>query len=754
MTSGSVDVAVARPALSTVHVEEPPRPSPEQEQERARRREARLVRLAHELATSLDPGTTAVAVARGLAELIGGRFVATYLADEAGVLELAGLAAGPLSVPPQTAPGLAQRAFSEGRLVQPYSAELVQLHSSGATCEWAIAVAMVARGEPLGSLLLGLSSPQVDTQLVSTIADLAASSVANARRYATTFAEARRDALTGLNNHRAFHEHVNSLLREALATKREVSLVLFDLDHFKRINDSEGHPAGDKVLVEIGRLAMRTLRPGEEVFRLGGEEFAIVVRGSSDIGVRVAERVREAVAGQRRGLSLPTLSAGVAGFPDDARTKDELLHKADIALYAAKSAGRNQVIVYNSDLQGAVGRSTGEVSHHALQERMATGAVREVVHSELSEIAESILTIGREKTIQGMLDTTCRQLVAVLGATACSISRVEGTMLKEVSAFWPWPFEPQDTEWDLAEYPLTREVIAAGQPRAVSLQDDGADPAEVEMLQTLQMQSLLMLPLVVDGQVWGIAEVLDASQRVFRPTEETLGVLVMNQVASLLSQLESSRALQRLYREMVAALSTALEAKDAYTSRHTSEVVDLAVDVSGWLGLSGDDLRAAELGALLHDVGKIRIPESILNKPGALSREEWAVVRTHPEVGEKILAPIASLRDVLPIVRSHHERWDGLGYPDRLAGEKIPLGARIVAVCDAFRAMVEPRPYRGALDVDRALQTLRAGSGSQFDPACVEALFGVLADRERQSGRARRPARPAGDQGAASSAIA
>src|SRR5439155_12199238 len=183
-------------------------------QERARRRETRLVRLAHELATSLDPGTTAVAVARGLAELVGGRFVATYLADAAGGLGLAGLAAGPLSVPPQTAPGLAQRAFAESRLVQPYSAELIQLHSAGATCEWAIAVAMVARGESLGALLLGLSSPQVDTQLVSTIADLAASSVANARRYATTFAEARRDPLTGLANHRAFHEHVNSLLRE------------------------------------------------------------------------------------------------------------------------------------------------------------------------------------------------------------------------------------------------------------------------------------------------------------------------------------------------------------------------------------------------------------------------------------------------------------------------------------------------------------------------------------------------------------
>ena len=137
-------------------------------------------------------------------------------------------------------------------------------------------------------------------------------------------------------------------------------------------------------------------------------------------------------------------------------------------------------------------------------------------------------------------------------------------------------------------------------------------------------------------------------------------------------------------------------------------------------------MRNVELGAVLHDIGKVRVPEAILNKPGPLTEDEWAVMRTHPEVGERILRPIQSLQAILPIVRHHHERWDGTGYPDRLAGRAIPLGARIVAVCDAYRAMTEDRPYRKALKDPEARRELTHGVGSQFDADCVEALFRAL----------------------------
>jgi HD-GYP domain-containing protein (c-di-GMP phosphodiesterase class II) len=124
------------------------------------------------------------------------------------------------------------------------------------------------------------------------------------------------------------------------------------------------------------------------------------------------------------------------------------------------------------------------------------------------------------------------------------------------------------------------------------------------------------------------------------------------------------------------------------------------------------------------------VPEAILNKPGPLDNEEWAVMKTHPEVGEKILRPIKSLSAILPIVRHHHERWDGGGYPDRLEGRAIPLGGRIVAVCDAYRAMTENRPYRAALSEDEARRELREGAGRQFDRNCVGALMRALDRRE------------------------
>ncbi len=203
--------------------------------------------------------------------------------------------------------------------------------------------------------------------------------------------------------------------------------------------------------------------------------------------------------------------------------------------------------------------------------------------------------------------------------------------------------------------------------------------------------------------------------------------------------------MQRLYRETLASLANALEEKDAYTHDHTQEVVALALDVGRALRLGPEELDLLELGALFHDIGKIRIPESILNKPGPLDDAEWGIMRSHTIAGEAILAPITSLREVLPIVRSSHERWDGRGYPDGIGGHDIPVGARIVSVCDAFRAMTERRPYRNPLSEREAVRELRRNAGTQFDPQCVGALLQVLRGRRLETGEVRlhRPAHAA-----------
>lgn len=173
---------------------------------------------------------------------------------------------------------------------------------------------------------------------------------------------------------------------------------------------------------------------------------------------------------------------------------------------------------------------------------------------------------------------------------------------------------------------------------------------------------------------------------------------------------------------VVAALARAVEAKDSYTELHTERVATSARELARSAGVPAGKLDDIFLGGLIHDIGKIGVPDSLLGKPGPLTANELAVMRSHVIVGGEIVGPLRSAAGVLPIIRHHHERWDGAGYPDRLAGEEIPLPARIVAVCDAFDAMVSARPYRPSLGTERALEILRAGAGTQWDPEMV-ALF-------------------------------
>ena len=196
----------------------------------------------------------------------------------------------------------------------------------------------------------------------------------------------------------------------------------------------------------------------------------------------------------------------------------------------------------------------------------------------------------------------------------------------------------------------------------------------------------------------------------------------MHAVVRTLRQIDDAPTLSR----QIARLADRLEGKDASARDHNAAVSRIAVRVAAQLGVRGEALRHVELGALLHDVGKLDVPDRILGKPTGLTDLEWQVMRRHAASGERLLLHILDLPDVLAIVRSHHERWDGAGYPDGKRGDGIPLGARIVAVADAFRAMTEPRPYRRPRTRDEALQEISAGSGLQFDPDCVDALQAVV----------------------------
>jgi diguanylate cyclase (GGDEF)-like protein len=196
----------------------------------------------------------------------------------------------------------------------------------------------------------------------------------------------------------------------------------------------------------------------------------------------------------------------------------------------------------------------------------------------------------------------------------------------------------------------------------------------------------------------------------------------------------------------VQALAAAIEERDNYTHEHSEEVVHLARGVAMLLGLQTEQVERIAHAALLHDVGKLAVPNEILHKPGPLTPDEWELMADHPVAGERILLRIPDLTAIAPVVRHEHEHWDGSGYPDQLKGRLIPIGSRIILACDAYHAMIADRPYRDAMSPDEAAEELRRGSGTQFDPDVVEALLDLLGHEPPQvpdrSAGVRMPAAP------------
>ena len=202
---------------------------------------------------------------------------------------------------------------------------------------------------------------------------------------------------------------------------------------------------------------------------------------------------------------------------------------------------------------------------------------------------------------------------------------------------------------------------------------------------------------------------------------ELLGELA-ELAAAALDHAHGGRHFDALMHAHVQALAAAMDMRDCRTARHSEDVVSLAVAVGRLLDLDPASLVELEFAARLHDVGKIRVPDAVLHKPGPLDDEEYALIRCHATWGAETLCGIPGLEAVAAVVRYHHERWDGAGYPDGLSGARIPLASRIICACDAFAAMTADRPYRDALPSTTALQEVLAGSGTQFDPAVVDAL--------------------------------
>ena len=685
-----------------------------------------LLRLAHVLARSVSEGGVADLVAREVAELTGAVLAAVYLAAPDAGLSVAATA-GPAAPEPgsgaSSPPGVAVRAHAEAEAVRADRYELAEFYTLFAVpCSEALAVPLRADGERLGVLLAVMPANvqfEVDTELLLAVADLAAPSLANERRLALSYAESRRDALTGLGNRRAFDEHLDRVLREALEGQRSAALVVLDLDDLKQTNDEGGYAAGDRALIVLGRVLLGSVRANEEVFRIGGDEFALVVHGDETAAARAAERLQAAVRKQRRADPLPTFSAGIASCPAHATTTAELVRTADAALSGAKRAGKNRVEVY----EGGPSPQEPELPAASPGVESRPSAGLELVVEQTGRL--HILVVDDDPSLRMLLRTTF-EIIDIEVDEADSATAAE----KRIAVRRPDVIVLDVALPEVDGISFCRQLKADRATAAIPvvlLTGFGAEAeAEGRAAGADEFLRKPFSPLELLGTVERVAgRLVEGPFRLM--TEERPGEQLLLYAQDLRQLLEIERSqrllLQTAYQETVTALARALESKDFGTGSHSQRVSRYASELTRTLDPALLEEPSLEFGFLLHDIGKIGIPDSILLKPGPLTSSERRLMETHAVLGEQILQKVALLEgEGLRVIRFHHERWDGHGYPDRLGQGEIPLGARIFAVADALDAITTNRPYRRAGRWHDAVQEIVAEASHQFDPAVVEAF--------------------------------
>lgn len=246
-----------------------------------------------------------------------------------------------------------------------------------------------------------------------------------------------------------------------------------------------------------------------------------------------------------------------------------------------------------------------------------------------------------------------------------------------------------------------------------------------------QMEPFVSIPLKIQGKSTGVLNVhLPKHKTSFTDWELKFLTILADEISVMVENIGLYQSIEKFYIELVQTLAKIIDAKDSYTGDHASRARERALKLARKLNVPEKMLRTIEYAALLHDMGKIGINEKIITKPGKLTEEEYNQMKKHPEIAYDILSPIEFLSPVAKIVLYHHEWYNGMGYPDGLKGEEIPLGSRIVSVIDAWDAMTSDRPYRKALTKEAAIEELKKGAGRQFDPNVVNAFLSLIEEEE------------------------
>jgi diguanylate cyclase (GGDEF)-like protein len=574
----------------------------------------------------------------------------------------------------------------------------------------------------------------------ATLASLADREEQLARINEQLLEDSRRDSLTGMRNRRALSDDLPQIEADRLRGGG-IAVAVCDVDHFKAYNDRLGHLAGDQALRAIAATVRGSLRAGDVAYRFGGEELLLVMRDTNiSQALTAVERVREAV--ERVAIPHPggiggvlTVSVGLAAGEAEASV---LLARADGALYQAKHAGRNRVAVATDesavpeleDTRNAAPAPRHPRSMLAVSRAAASGQGIEPVLDALVQTIRSELSF--QVVAVRLLDPGSGRLacVAVLGD-----DEARDALLGTVS---PW------REWEeLLESEHVREGAVWLPTGSHAWADDSVvwmPPAAAGLDQDAwHPDDMLLLPLRDGhGDAIGIVSV-DQPLGGRRPRDEELACLVAvaDHAGLAVAQVEretvdataAGRQSSELLLASVMLLAETLDLRDEGTARHSLTVGDYARRTALALGIGPDRVQRIHAAGVVHDLGKLGIADAILFKSGALDESEWREMKRHPEIGARILEH-AGLNDIATWVRGHHERPAGRGYPFGLEGNEVVLEARILAVADAYEAMVTNRPYRLGMPAAEAREELRRCAGSQFDPTVVEAFLGTLDEIE------------------------
>ncbi len=351
---------------------------------------------------------------------------------------------------------------------------------------------------------------------------------------------------------------------------------------------------------------------------------------------------------------------------------------------------------------------------------------------EITALYEVSKTITSSMNLRKMLNLIVRQVSRIMHCTICMIHLAKGGRLT-VKASHGLTKGYSELRKDLT---IRRSFLglAVSEKRSYIVKDLRPYPDEAfsRTAKAGLVRSLLVVPLIEKGIVLGTLSVFDHSVNAFSKDDEEELQLFASQVAVAIENAKLLEDMKQNYLNVMNLLASVIDAKDSYTEDHSERVMRFSLGIAGELGINGQLKDNIKYASFLHDIGKINIDASILQKPGPLTKEEWTKMREHPKTASKIISKAGFLNELIPIILYHHVRYGGGGYPScAKSGDEIPIGSRILAVADAYEAMTSDRPYRRGLSRREAIQELRRCAGTQFDPKVVHAFTRFLIHKKK-----------------------